>query len=44
MVSQASRILVRMCIREGGGGKEEKIHLVTYARFSFPVGMQLLFK
>ena len=45
LVSQASRIfLVRMRVREGGGGKEGKIRLVTYARFSFPIGMQLLFK
>ena len=26
-----------MRVREGGGGKEGKIRLVTYARFSFPV-------
>ena len=36
--------LVRMCVREGGGGKEGKVRVVTYARFSFPVRMQLLFK
>ena len=29
----------RMRVREGGGGKEGKIRLVTYARFSFPIGM-----
>ena len=29
--------LVRMRVREGGGGKEGKIRLVTNARFSFPV-------
>ena len=33
-----------MRVREGGGGKEGKIRLVTYARFSFPIGMQLLFE
>ena len=37
-----------MRVREGGGGggggKEGKIRLVTYARFSFHVGVQLLFK
>ena len=33
-----------MRVRDGGGGKEGKIRLVTYARFSFPIGMQLLFK
>ena len=26
-----------MRVREGGGGKEGKIRLVIYARFSFPV-------
>ena len=33
-----------MRVREGGGGKEGKIRLITYARFWFSVGRQLLFK
>ena len=36
-ISKAVFFLVRMRVREGGGGKEGKIRLVTYARFSFPV-------
>ena len=28
----------------GAGERKGKIHLVTYPSFSFPVGMQLLFK
>ena len=44
LASQPYFFLVRMRVREGGGGKEGKIRLVTYARFSFPIGMQLLFK
>ena len=37
LVSQPYFILMHMRVREEGGGKEGKIRLVTYARFSFPV-------
>ena len=37
LASQPYFFLVRMRVREGGGGKEGKIRLVTNARFSFPV-------
>ena len=46
-VSLASQPYFSSCacaLGRGAGERNEKIRLVTYARFSFPIGMQLSFQ